>query len=157
MAFVQLVTFELCGEEYGIDINSINGIVKSKSYKVIKVPNSPKYLEGIINLRGRINPIFNLKKKFHMDDKTINEDSKIIIVNNEEATVGFIVDEVTDIFKLNDDDIESVPGSINGNDRAYIKGIANFEDRIILILDLIKTMSDDEVQQLRSISDMDMQ
>jgi purine-binding chemotaxis protein CheW len=92
-----------------------------------------------------------------MDDKTINEDSKIIIVNNEEATVGFIVDEVTDIFKLNDDDIESVPGSINGNDRAYIKGIANFEDRIILILDLIKTMSDDEVQQLRSISDMDMQ
>lgn len=151
MAFVEFVTFLVSGEEYGIEINSINVILRSKNYKIFKIPNSPKHLEGIINLRGKLNPIFNLKKKFNFDDTSINDDSKIIIVNNGKAsTVGFIVDEVTDIFKLDESEVDSAPDGFND----YIKGMGKVEDKIILILDLVKVLSNDEITQAQSINSM---
>ncbi|HEX2924926.1 MAG TPA: chemotaxis protein CheW [Ruminiclostridium sp.] len=149
MAFIQLVTFELSGEEYGMEIDSINGIIKSKSYKIFKIPNSPKHLEGIINLRGKVNPVFNLKKKFQLEDESISPESKIIIVNtSKDTTVGFIVDEVTDIYKIEDTQIEDAPKGINN----YITGIGKVDDKIVMIFDLVKVLSEDDMMKVQSIS-----
>lgn len=161
MAFDQVVTFELSGGEYGVDITSVNGIVKSKNYKVFKIPNAPEYLEGIIHLRGKVNPVFNLKKKFKLDDEVRNDegrndDSKIIIINNSTSTVGFLVDEVTDIFRLKDEDIEPVPSAIDYIGTGYMLGIGKVEGKMIIILDLIKTLSVNELVEMQSISNMDL-
>lgn len=152
VAVVQMVTFGLSGEEYGIDINCINGIIKTKNYKIFKIPNSPNYLEGIINLRGKANLIFNLKKKFHFPDEPLSEDSKIVIVNMNDATVGFVVDDVTDIFKLNDEEIESFPTGLKGNEKGYITSIGKVDDRMILILDLVKVLTEDDLEQIQSVN-----
>ncbi|MZP30514.1 chemotaxis protein CheW [Heliobacterium undosum] len=151
MAVLQLVTFELCGEEFAIDIDIVNGILKLKSYTIVKIPSASNGLEGIINLRGKAVPVFNMKKRFHYADTGVSEDSKIIALNNNGAIVGFIVDDVTDIFKLKDEDFEPLPSSITHNCDGYIKGIGKNDDRIIIILDLIKALSDKELKQIHTV------
>ncbi len=150
MAHVQLITFEIAGEEYGIDINMVSGIVKNKNYKIFKIPNSPHYLEGFINLRGKVNPVFNLKKRFNLSEEAQNEESKIIIVNNGESTLGFLVDEVTDIYKLKDDEIEDAPPSFSGGEHGYIKAIGKVGDKFILMLDLFKVLNETESHQVET-------
>ena len=153
MAVLQLVSFELNKEEFAVDINNVSGIIKYKSYTISKVPNSPRELEGFINLRGKITPVYNLKKKFQYDDTVINTDSKIITVNNNESIIGFIVDDVTDIFRIKDEDIEPFPSSLGG-DCNYIKGIGKMEKSMVVILDLLKSLSKKDMSQLQSIKSM---
>ncbi|MTV50884.1 chemotaxis protein CheW [Heliobacillus mobilis] len=150
MAVIQLISFELAGDEYAVDITTVNGIVKYKNYSVVKIPNASKGLEGFINLRGKAIPVFNLKKKLQYTDDTIYEDSKIIIINYSGSIVGFIVDDVTDIFKLRDEQIEQLSGSISGNCDKYIKGIGKSDDNMIVILDLILVLSENELKQVNS-------
>lgn len=153
MAFLQLVTFKLDNEAFAVDINNVNGILKSKSYSISKIPNAPKELEGIINLRGRVTPIYNLKKKFQYEDASTPLDSKIIVINTDDSTVGFIVDDVTDIFKLKGEDIDSFPISL-GSDCSYIEGIGKVSGNLITILDLIKLLSKNDISQLKAIKSM---
>lgn len=150
MAFFQLVTFQVGDEEFAVDINNVNGILKSKSYSISKVPNAPKELEGFINLRGKVTPIYNLKKKFQYEDTAIIPDSKIIVINTTDSIVGFIADDVTDIFKIKDDDIEPFPSSL-GTDCSYIVGIGKVEGNMIAVLDLIKLLNKNDMSQLKSI------
>lgn len=163
VAFVQIVTFQLGGEEYGVDILSIYGIVKSKNYIVHKIPVDSKCLEGIINLRGAVNPIFNLKKKFEFEvgvmnnkSEVISDNSEIVIVNNGASTIGFIVDEVTDIHRMNDEEILPMPSAIEKDVSEYLVGIGKVGENLIPILDLLKTLSADEIGRMRSISNMDL-
>jgi purine-binding chemotaxis protein CheW len=149
---VQLVTFELSGEEYGVDIRCVNSIIKSKNFKIFKIPNSSNFLEGVINLRGKSNPIVNLKKKFNFEDEPKAEESKIVIINNQGASIGFIVDEVTDILKITDEEIEPVPNIIKGSNLRYLSGIVNVNDKMISILDLVKLLSVDELEHVSKIA-----
>ncbi|MBM7867459.1 chemotaxis protein CheW [Heliobacterium gestii] len=151
MAVSQLVTFELCEEEFAIDIEVVNGIVKRKNYTIVKLPIASNGLEGLINLRGKAVPVYNTRKRFHYQDSHVNEDSKIIVLNYNGSLVGFIVDDVTDIFKLRDEDFEPIPQSITHNCEGYIKGVGKNNDQIIIILDLIKALSDTEKKQLQSL------
>lgn len=131
---VQLVVFALDNEEYGIDVLAVNGILRAKKFKIQALPGADKSVEGMINLRGHINYIFNLRNKFNLIEAEISDESKFIMLNVNRATVGCIVDEVTDIVKLNDDEIQAAPTFISGNSK-YITGIAKLDDRMIIILD----------------------
>lgn len=148
---VQLVIFKIEGEEFGVDITKVNGINKATDFEIVKIPNSPKMLEGIINLRGKINPIFNLRKKFNFSDKAIDENSKIVIVYMEDITVGFIVDEVTEILKLEDEDIEKAPRAVTGVDRKYITAVGKVDNRMIILLDLDKVLSEEEQTKIKEV------
>lgn len=131
---VQLVVFALDKEEYGIDVLAINGILRAKKFKIQVLPGSDKSVEGMINLRGNVNYIFNLRNKFNLPETEISDESKFIMLNINDATVGCIVDEVTDIVKADDDEIQAAPAFISGNNK-YITGVAKLEDRMIIILD----------------------
>lgn len=137
---VQLVVFALDNEEYGIDVSAVNGILRAKKFKIQVLPGTDTGVEGMINLRGHVNYIFNLRTKFNLIEKEISDESKFIMLNINEATAGCIVDEVTDIVKLNDDEIQITPTFISGNS-TYITGIAKFDDRMIIILDPEKIFS----------------
>ncbi|TGE33670.1 chemotaxis protein CheW [Desulfosporosinus sp. Sb-LF] len=131
---IQLVVFELDNKEYGIDVSAVNGILRARKFKVETLPGTDKSIEGMINLRGNISYIFNLRTKFDLIEKEISSESKFIMLNVNESATGCIVDEVTDIIKLNDEQVQSVPDFLSASTN-YITGIGKLEDRMIIILD----------------------
>jgi len=132
---IQLVVFALDDEEYGIDVSAVNGILRAKKFKIQTLPGTDEAVEGMINLRGNINYIFNLRTKFNLMEKGISEESKFIMLNVNGSTTGCIVDEVTDIVKLDDNAVQPAPDFINTCNSNYITGIGKQEDRMIIILD----------------------
>ncbi|TGE36059.1 chemotaxis protein CheW [Desulfosporosinus fructosivorans] len=135
---IRLVIFELDSEEYGINITAVNGILRARKFKVQNLPGTDKSIEGMINLRGSVNYIFNLRKKLNLIEKEISDESKFIMLNAHNSTIGCIVDEVTDIVKLNDDQVQSAPNFISEVSDNYIIGIGKIENRMIIILDAEK-------------------
>ena len=135
---IQLVIFELDNVEYGIDIKAITGILRARKFEVQTLPGTDKSIEGMINLRGSVNYIFNLRTKFNLREKEISDESKFIMLNAHNSTIGCIVDEVTDIVKLNDEQVQPTPNFTSGVNVNYIIGIANLDDRMIIILDAEK-------------------
>lgn len=154
MAFHQLVSFNIGDEDFAVDINLVTGILKYKSFTISKVPNSPQELEGFINLRGKITPVYNLKKKFRYSDTSISQDSKIISVSSNDTITGFIVDDVTDIFKISDEDIEPFPANIG--ECSYIEGIGKVEGNMIVILNLVKVLSNKDISHINSIKNINI-
>jgi len=132
---IQLVIFELDNKEYGIDVTAINGILRARKFNIQTLPGTDISIEGMINLRGSVNYIFNLRTKFHLDAQEISDDSKFIMLNANNATIGCIVDEVTDIVMLSDEQVQSTPNFIRGGNDNYIIGIGKLDDRMIIILD----------------------
>jgi purine-binding chemotaxis protein CheW len=149
MASLQQVIFRLDHEEYGLNIMQVNGIEKYQ--EVVKVPNAPKYIEGIINLRGEVLPIYSLRKKFNLELKEINDDTKIIVVNTNDMMIGFVVDSVTEILQIEEDTIEPAPKIVTGVNRKYIKSVAKQEDRMIILIDIDLIVSDEEKAELEEV------
>ncbi len=149
MAEVQLVIFTLGKEEYAVEIMRVKEIVPYK--EPVKIPNTPRFIEGVINLRGEIIPIISLKKRFNLVDDLINEQTRVIVVNVEGKQVGFIVDDASEVLTMHDDQIDIAPEIITGIDRNYIAGIGKLEDRILILLDLNKIFTDKENEDLKKI------
>lgn len=142
MATLQQVVFKLDKEEYGLDIMKVNGIEKYQ--EVVKIPNSPDYIEGMINLRGEVLPIFSLRKKFNLTDKATDDDTKIIVAYTNNLKVGFVVDAVQEIMQIEESDVEPAPPIVTGIDRKYIKSIAKMEHRMVTLIDIDLIVTDEE-------------
>jgi purine-binding chemotaxis protein CheW len=142
MATLQQVVFKLDKEEYGLNIMKVNGIEKYQ--EVVKVPNAPEYIEGMINLRGEVLPIFSLRKKFNLTDKPHDDDTKIIVVNTNEIKVGFVVDSVEEILQIDEEVIEVAPAIVAGINRKYIKSVAKVDQRMIVLIDIDLVVTDEE-------------
>jgi purine-binding chemotaxis protein CheW len=141
MASIQLVIFEIDGSEYGIDALTVNGILRAQKYKIQKIPGLPREIEGMINLRGQGNYIFNLRNKFGLAEMADAEDSKFIMLHIAGQVVGCIVDEVTDIVHFNEDDLQAAPTLSNSQSVSYIKGVGKVDERMIIILDPVQLLS----------------
>lgn len=146
----QIVIFKLGEEEYGIDIMKVVEIVLYQ--EVRKVPDVPKYIEGIINLRGDIHPIYNFRKRFRMPERAIDDNTKIIVIRTTEMNVGFIVDNVSEILNIPSQDIQSAPKLINQRaEGKYILGVAKQEERMIVLLDVDKLVTDHDYSIMNEI------
>lgn len=141
----QLVVFALNEEEFGLDIDRINSI--EKMLEIFKIPNTPEYIEGLVNLRGKVHTVFNLRKRFNMSSPDFDENTKIIMANTSASIVGIIVDEVKEIVKVEDSDCEVTPKALSNLKEKYLDGIAKIDNRIIMLLDLEKVLSMDDVKQ----------
>ncbi|MGC7870975.1 chemotaxis protein CheW [Desulfosporosinus sp. SYSU MS00001] len=149
MSINQLVIFALDGEEYGVDVTTVNGILRSSKFKIQTVPGLPSAIEGIINLRGRVNYIFNLRKKFNLTLNEYPEDSKFVMLNLHGTIAGCIVDEVTDIVKFNEEDIQPAPEFVSQNN-GYLKGIVKIDNRMVIFLDPEKLLATEEYNLLEA-------
>ncbi|OGS20473.1 MAG: hypothetical protein A3J83_03485 [Elusimicrobia bacterium RIFOXYA2_FULL_40_6] len=143
----QLVIFQLANEEYGIPINQIQEITHIS--EITRVPAMPDFVEGIINLRGKIIPVIDLRKRFLLDQKTRDEKSRIIVAEThtsedkqEKQSVGLIVDSVSEVKRFGSEQIENIPTTISKIESDYLSGIGKLNNRIVIILDLKKIMSD---------------
>jgi len=141
MAISQIVIFEIDGSEYGIDALAVNGILRAQKYKVQKVPGLPNIVEGMINLRGQVNYIYNLRNKFGLPEMPDKEENKFIMLNVDDHVVGCIVDEVTDIVHFNEEELQAAPAIASSLNVSYIKGIAKVEERMIIMLDPVRLLT----------------
>lgn len=138
----QLVTFKIDSEEYGVKIANVQEI--NRLTDVTKVPRAPFYIDGIVNLRGNVIPVLNLRKLFKLPDKLVNDATRIIIVDFDGKRTGIVVDSVSEVLRFEKSLIEAPPDVLsNGVDMDFVEGVAklNSGKRIILILDISKILS----------------
>lgn len=146
MSEKQYVVFKLGKEEYGIDIMNVKEIVPYQ--ECVKVPNAPRFVEGIINYRSKVIPIICLKKRFYIDNTSIDSNTRIIVINLNEKQIGFIVDEASQTVRLDDADVDPTPEVVVGVDRKYITGVGKLDNRLIILIDLEKVLSDEEKEKI---------
>ena len=134
----QYLTFMLADEEYGVDILRVQEIRGWDSATAI--PNAPEYVLGVVNLRGVVVPIFDLRKRFNLENAEFNEETVIVVVKVEhdkgERTVGMVVDAVSDVYNITAENINDAPevgGSVN---MEFIKGLATINNEMIILLDI---------------------
>lgn len=135
-AVSQLIGFRLDGEDYAIAIRTIQEIILMKP--ITRLPRAPDSIEGLINLRGTVIPIVSLRKRFGLAPREFDDETRTVVVNSHGKTVGLIVDEVTQVMKVAADQIQPVPISVTAIARRFISGLAQLEDRLLIILDIDK-------------------
>lgn len=139
---LQLVSFKIGNEEFGIDILKVQEIIRLMT--ITEVPNSPKFVEGVINLRGRVIPVIDLRIKLNMSKIDHNISTRIIVVDINSSTVGFIVDAVSEVLRIPKSITEPPPSIVAGIDSEYITSVGKLEDRLLILLDLEKILSAEE-------------
>lgn len=146
MADIQFVIFRLGDERYGIEILNVAGITELT--KVNKVPNAPPYVEGVMNLRGDVIPVINLKKRFNIPITPLTDESRIILITLKNNIIGFLVDDANQVVKINDDDIEDTPTILKGDERKFLKGVGKLNGELYILLDMDNIMSDMETKEV---------
>ncbi len=135
----QLVIFDLGGEHYGLDISTVEGIIKMQP--ITKMPQAPAYVEGVTNLRGMVVPVVDLRKRFGLPSQNSTKDARIVVVFMGKAKVGMMVDGVSEVLRIPEEAIEATPPMVTSVDTAFIKGIAKLEDGLVTLLNLDKILS----------------
>ena len=148
---LQLVSFKIGNEEFGINILIVQEIIKT--VQITKVPNAPVFVEGIINLRGRVIPVIDLRTRLNLEKKPQDKDTRIIVMEINTKTVGFIVDEVNEVLRIPKSITEPPPSMVTGINSEFITAVGKLEDRLITLIDLEKVLSADEKSQLSTTSD----
>ncbi|MBD3403022.1 chemotaxis protein CheW [candidate division GN15 bacterium] len=143
---LQLVSFNIGTEEFGVDILKVQEI--NRMVEITKVPQAPAYVEGVINLRGKVIPIIDLRKRFNLEVKEHDKNTRIVVVDIGGNIMGMIVDAVSEVLRLPSDTIEPPPELVTGINSEYIKGVAKLEDRLLIFLDLSKVIDVSEVAAL---------
>jgi purine-binding chemotaxis protein CheW len=138
----QLVVFSLAGEFYGVDINLVESIIRMEPITV--VPHAPRFLEGVINMRGEILPVVDLCRHFDLPSAESTKETRIIVVEVNTYRVGMVVDAVTEVLRVSEDVIEPPAPLITTIDSTFINGIAKVPDRLVILLDLVKILATKE-------------
>lgn len=147
---IQLVSFELDGEEYGIDVLAVREIIRMPA--LTKMPNTPDYLDGIINLRGTVVPIISLRKRFNLMEHEQDRQSRILVMEVGNGMTGFIVDAVAEVIRVSSAEIQAPPEIALGNTvHDCITGVINHAERLLIMLDLNRLFSNEEKQILDNL------
>jgi len=150
VAEISVVVFKVGDSEFAADIANVEGIVTKG--KVTKLPQMPDYVEGIMNLRGEVLPLINLKKKLNLDlQGTVDESEKIMVVHLGDKKYGFVIDEVESVSRFRQSALEPVPESLASSEVGYLAGIIKEGDRMIILLDLKKIFTTQERVDIGSV------
>ena len=143
---IQLVSFNIGDEEFGVDILKVQEI--NRMLDVTRVPNAPEYVDGVINLRGKVIPIIDLRRRFQMERKEHDKNTRIVVVELSGKVVGFVVDAVSEVLRIPKSVTEAPPPMVAGVDAAYITAVGKLEDRLLILLDLEKVLSNEDQKAL---------
>lgn len=136
----QYVVFRIGEEEYGADINKVTVI--ERMLNIARVPTTPAYIKGVINLRGDIIPVMDLRLRLGLPEKEEDEDTRIIILDINKIFFGIIVDSVSEVLQLEEAKIESAAGIINDKNMDYINGVAKAESKLVTLINMEKLISE---------------
>lgn len=139
--------FELASESYGVDIAAVSTIIRMQ--EITEIPRSPSFVEGVINLRGSIIPVIDLRKRFGLPVGEATKASRIVVVEAAGQMIGMIVDAVVETLRLSRDAVEPPSPIVTSVDSEYIRGVGKLEDRLVILLDLDKVLTSRESETLR--------
>ncbi|MDX2200626.1 MAG: chemotaxis protein CheW [Phycisphaerae bacterium] len=145
----QIVSFRLADEEYGVDIMRAQEIIMIS--QITRVPEVPDFICGLINLRGHVIPIVDLRKRFGLEAREYDEHTRVIVVNVESKTIGIVVDAVTEVLRIHAEQIEPAPSSITGLDHEYIRGLVKLEGKLLILLNIEKILSREQQRELTQL------
>ncbi len=135
---LEYVLFKLDNENYGLNIHNVETI--EKILPITRVPYAKDFVKGVVNLRGNVVPVIDLRKRFDLPDKEFDENSRVIIVKAEDITVGMVVDASSEVIQFSNDEIDEAPSIKGTNEDSFIKCIGKKNNRIIMIVDLLKVL-----------------
>ncbi len=139
---LQLVVFDLADEGYGVDIGAVREIIRLQ--EITQVPRTPEFVEGVINLRGKVIPVLDLRKRFGLTVEAESQDNRIVVVDIGDQDIGVIVDAVTEVLRIPTESVEPPASVITTADSDYLLDIAKLDSRLIILLDLQKVLFQDE-------------
>jgi purine-binding chemotaxis protein CheW len=139
---LQLVSFSVDAETYGLDILRVQEIIRTQ--ELTRVPNLPDYVEGVINLRGKVIPVIALRRRLGLEAAAADKNTRIVVVEVHGQTLGFIVDAVSEVLRISAETMEPTP-RIGGVEREYISGVGKLDSRLLLMLDLERLMNEEEI------------
>jgi len=137
----QMVLFELGSETYGLDIATVHEIIRMQP--ITKVPKAPVYVEGVINLRGKVIPVIDIGKRFGFEKTEASKNNRIVVVYLQDTTMGIVVDAVTEVIRIPNDAVEPVSDIVTTGNSDYLQGIAKLPDKMVILLALEKLLAAD--------------
>ncbi len=146
---VQVVSFHLGGEEYGVDISQVQEIIRMVD--ITHVPRAPHFMEGVINLRGQLIPIIDLRTRFSMPRTEQTKSTRIVVTEIGNKRVGIVVDSVSEVLNIPIEQIEDAPDMIAGAGTDYIQGVGKVGEHLIILLDLTMVVNGEEKTQLEAL------
>jgi purine-binding chemotaxis protein CheW len=149
---MQLVSFNLGKEEYGVEVLKVREIIRMST--ITRVPNMPRYVEGVINLRGKVIPVISLRKKFDLGESENDNRTRIMVMEMAGELTGFIVDSVAEVIRISAGEIQPTPPLVTGNiDQECLSGVINQDERLLVLLNLERLFSREEQQLLSGSSE----
>jgi len=141
---IQLVSFMLADEEYGVEVLKVREIIRMPT--ITKMPNVPQHVEGIINLRGKVIPIISMRRRFGLVENQNSSQTRIIIMDVVGSLTGFIVDAVSEVIRIHSSEIQPPPSMMlsGGIGQEFITGVFNHAERLLIIMDIDRMFSEDE-------------
>lgn len=141
---LQLVTFVVGNEEFAIPILSVQEI--NRMMQITQVPQSPDFIEGVINLRGKIIPVMDLRKRFGLGELENTVDCRIVVIEVSNRVIGFTVDRVNEVLRVNADIVDPPPPMVCGIDSDYVQGVGKLDDRLLILLNLDRLFSEEDLE-----------
>lgn len=136
---IKVIVFQLADKEYAIPVASVRGI--EKLMHITRVPKTPGYVKGVINLRGVVTPIIDLRERFGIEIPQNEESTRIIIISLEDMEVGFVVDSANDVLDILSNSIEPQPEVVGSMEEEFISGVAKLDKRLLILLRLEKVLN----------------
>jgi purine-binding chemotaxis protein CheW len=146
---MKTVMFSLNNQLCGADISQVSDVIRWQS--INKLPKQPKFMAGIIGLRGRVIPVIDLNARFELGETELTKKTKIVITQVEGSPVGYIVNDVLEILDFAEEDIEPAPGILNSDSHSYLRSIGKKADKLVSILDLTAILTDKELKRLAEV------
>src|SRR5947208_2862974 len=147
---LHIVGFQVGRETYGVPITSLHEIVRVP--EITAVPEAPAYVEGVINLRGKIVSIVDLRKRFGEKEITHNKKNRILVVEVEKKMVGLIVDAASEVLRMSSEDIDNPPNVFEEGELNYVTGVGKLKDRLIILIELNKVLQKGELKRLGEVA-----
>ena len=150
----QLISFEVGDEEYGLDILRVKEVIRIR--EISRLPKAPSFVKGIINLRGDVIPIIDLRDKFGLEHKEYTAMTRVIVVDVEEKLVGMVVDAASQVVRIPADQIDPPPPLVGGLSAEYIRGIGKLDESLVILLRIDKILSTEEKLELEKLEEQQL-
>lgn len=148
---IKVVAFRMGKQRYGIPIENVLGI--EKLHPITAVPQVSDFIKGVINLRGEITPVLDLKQRLQLGETAHLEETRILIVTMNDMQVGLIVDAATDVMDIDTNTVEDAPDVMNGVQESFLDGVAKLADHLLMLLDLEHILNFDEVNEVQEMAE----
>ena len=148
----QMISFAISDEDYGVDIQTVKEVIRKK--EITRLPKAPAFVKGVINLRGDVIPIIDLRERFNMEQQEYTNMTRVIVVEVDGRSIGMVVDSVSHVLRIEEGQIEPPPPCVGKVSEEYIRGVGKVDDKLIVLLNINHILSTEEKIELGKVNEL---